>query len=313
MTGFYVSDDFNIASAAVSNVSFAVVNSTGKDYPNPGGILAVGLDGFQTIAAQIGIPLPSLLDQMKAQEIIPSLSYGIYLGGQCELISMRISDTVTDMWVDFYDPAPGEITFGAYNPARFSGDLLALPLAPSPDQFARLQIWLSSVTVTLNGWTHVLQPNSANALGISISLDTGSPGSSIPNSMYNELAKMLDVDPKTSNIDCKYLFADGGLTYTFYGFEGKYADIWVPFKQIIKWTSPGECQFTIGPEFDCSRGDIPFSCTVLGSDFLRAAYIFVNYDNLTVSVAQADYEVPHSWPAGFEGDFSRTQAPLIVQ
>jgi hypothetical protein len=86
VTGFYVSDDFNIAHTAIRNVSFAVVNSTGEDYPNPGGILGIGLDGAQTIALQTGNPLSGLLDQLKAQGIITSHSYAIYLGAQCEQI-----------------------------------------------------------------------------------------------------------------------------------------------------------------------------------------------------------------------------------
>jgi hypothetical protein len=88
ITGFYASDTFNIANTTVLNVNFAVVNSTFKNYPNPGGILGIGLDGFQTIAAQTGEPLPEPLDQLKAEGIISSLSYGIFLGGQCELVQL---------------------------------------------------------------------------------------------------------------------------------------------------------------------------------------------------------------------------------
>jgi hypothetical protein len=213
----------------------------------------------------------------------------------------------------YWDEAPGEITFGGYNPSRFSGTLVPLPLAPSPDQFPRLQIWLSSVSVTTNGKTELLRPETPNALGTSILLDTGSPGSAIPSSMYYQLTEVLEVNPVTNQVDCQYLNSDGGLTYTFYGFDGKYADIWVPFKQVIRPFVSDVCYLTITPEYDCSRGATHFSCTTLGEDFLRAAYIYVNYDNSTISIAQAAYEIPNLCPDGIEQVGSRSQAPLIVQ
>lgn len=214
------------------------------------------------------------------------------------------------MPIDYTDQASGEITFGGYNPSRFSGHLVPLPMAPSPDQFPRLQVWLSSISVTLNGKTEFLRPESPNVLGTSILLDTGSPGSAIPNSMYYQLAEVLEVDPVTNRVACEYMKSDGGLTYSFLGFDGKYADILVPFKQVIQPLGHGLCAFTIGREYDCSRGDVKFSCTTLGEDFLRAAYIYVNYDNSTVSMAQAAYEKPHLYEDGIEQTGSRAQAPL---
>jgi hypothetical protein len=129
--------------------------------------------------------------------------------------------------------------------------------------------------------------------------------------MYNQLVELLGVDPKTSRIDCQHLFSDEGLTYTFMGFDGKFKDIRVPFKQFILWRVPGECEFTLNGEFDCSRGENRINCTSLGQEFLRSAYMHVNYDNLTVSIAQAAYEEPHEWPAGIEKDGRSSQAPLM--
>jgi hypothetical protein len=96
VTGFYVLDEFSIADTTVLNVSFGVVNSTDYGPNNPGGILGIDLIGFQTIAVgcymcgQNAPPLPGLLDQLKAQEVIDASTYGIYLGGQCELVPMSV-------------------------------------------------------------------------------------------------------------------------------------------------------------------------------------------------------------------------------
>ena len=85
MTGFFASDDFNIAETIVLNVGFGVVNYTALNLPNRGGVLGMGLDGFQTIAAQTGNPLPSILDLLKTQEVIDTTSFGITLGGRGKL------------------------------------------------------------------------------------------------------------------------------------------------------------------------------------------------------------------------------------
>jgi hypothetical protein len=132
--------------------------------------------------------------------------------------------------------------------------------------------------------------------------------------MYYQLAALLQFDAQTGNMDCQYVESDGGLVFTFYGFEGKYVDIWVPFKYIIARYTDGRCQFSMQPELDCSRGgDFRLRCASLGADFLRAAYIYVNYDNLTVSIAQAHYTIPHSWPVGPEDDREASGMGLRVQ
>lgn len=92
VTGFYASDEFSIADTTVLNVSFGVVNSTDRKPFDYGGILGIGLIGFQSIAVGCPIcgqnapPLPGLLDQLKAEEVITASTYGIYLGGQSELV-----------------------------------------------------------------------------------------------------------------------------------------------------------------------------------------------------------------------------------
>ena len=128
--------------------------------------------------------------------------------------------------------------------------------------------------------------------------------------MYYQLTEVLEVDPTTNRIPCEYAESDTGLTFGFLGFDGKNAEIWVPFKQFIKPLGHGLCSFTIGREYDCSRGpDVKSSCTTLGEDFLRAAYIYVNYDNMTVSMAQAAYNVQ---AAETEKVGSGAQVPLRI-
>jgi len=184
-------------------------------------------------------------------------------------------------------------------------------MAPSPDQWPRLQVWLASATVTVNGKTQHLPSEYPNTLGISVTLDTGSPGSVLPLSMYNKLVELLGADPKTRQVSCKYIFKEKeGLTFSFMGFGGKHAHIWVPFRYMIQWGAPQtpDCKLSFTPEEDCFRGGLQATCSWFGSDFLRAAYIYIDYDSLTVSMAQARYETPFTW--GFDQTVERSQKSL---
>jgi hypothetical protein len=140
------------------------------------------------------------------------------------------------------------------------------------------------VSLTVDGKTTELPPDSANLLGTSITVDTGDSITNLPDSMYNELLNVLGVNPNTKLIDCKFLFGDRFLKVSFYGFLGKYANIKVPLRYIIEWVSGTQCQLTVQNKLDCSRGGglDHLRCSSLGADFLRDAYLYVNYDNLTV-------------------------------
>jgi hypothetical protein len=95
------------------------------------------------------------------------------------------------------------------------------------------------------------------------------------------------------------------------GFGGKHAHIWVPFRYMIQrgTTQTPDCKLSITPGGDCSRGGLKASCSWFGSDFLRAAYIYIDYDSLTVSMAQASYKNPLTW--AFDQTVERSQNPLV--
>jgi hypothetical protein len=170
------------------------------------------------------------------------------------------------------------------------------------------------VSLTVDKKTTELPPDTANLLGTSVTVDTGNSNTNLPDNMYNELLKVLGVDPKTKIVDCRYLFGDGSLKFSFYGFQGKYSNVKVPLRYIIQWGSGGECGLTVSNELGCSRGGgIDYSCASLGADFLRAAYLYVNYDNLTIGLAQAVYEDPIAWPVEMERLSTTDQARFTVQ
>jgi hypothetical protein len=84
--GFWASDVFTLNDVAIFNVSFGVANKTSmKPSFIRGGILGLDLDGMQIITMlPPNVPLSGFLDQMKATGMISSLSFGIFLGGQCK-------------------------------------------------------------------------------------------------------------------------------------------------------------------------------------------------------------------------------------
>lgn len=132
--------------------------------------------------------------------------------------------------------------------------------------------------------------------------------------MYNELLAVLGVDQKNKIVDCRVLFGDALLSFTFYGFDEKYTNIEVPLRYIIQWVSGTQCQLAVQSELDRGRGGgISYHCASLGADFLRPAYLYVNYDNLTVRLAQAVYENPMVWTVEMEQLRGTEQFLLTIQ
>ncbi len=131
--------------------------------------------------------------------------------------------------------------------------------------------------------------------------------------MYYHLIGLLDIEPNRPQLDCDYYFSGDGLEFTFLGFGGASTQIWVPFRYFIaRDTKEGTCWLSIQQEIDCSWGNTRMSCSILGSDFLRAAYLYVNYDNSTVSLGQAAYERPFLWSPALDSVGDKTVSELAL-
>jgi hypothetical protein len=112
-----------------------------------------------------------------------------------------------------------------------------------------------------------------------VALDTGYTASVLPDDIFNVLASALGVTQDTAGnyiMSCEV--PAGSFTFGFGSGPDVYID--VPLTEIAIPRSSGDCLFGFQPQ----GNNVVIS---FGDTFLRSAYAFYNFDDLTISLAQA--------------------------
>ncbi|CAH6722599.1 aspartic proteinase 3 [[Candida] jaroonii] len=260
--GFWAHDDVKIGNTTVNSLSFAVVNETSSNV----GVLGIGLPGLETTySSDTGgrrYQYENLPIKLRNQGVIQKAAYSLYLG-----------DTNSET---------GTILFGAVDHAKYSGDLVSLPVVNSLESWGyedpiRLEINVNDIKLNTSGSS----TESVTSNGYAALLDTGSTLSYFPQSLLIKLGSMLDLDYSSSLgayiIDCN-VKDDIALTFDFSG-----VSISVPLKDYVLSASRSTCYFGILPQ-DSSSDYI-----LLGDNFLRNAYVVYDLDDYTISLAQVKH------------------------
>lgn len=216
------------------------------------GIMGVGLPGLEASTTQY----PGFVDALFKQGLIASRSYSIYL--------------------DDIEDDTGTITFGGVDSTKYSGKLVPLPIVPYTDDYPRLQVEWTKLSLTDSaGHTTVL---SASNLSYPSTLDTGYTTIVVPTDMFNSLATFFGVivlSDGTCTVPCK--MPDGHLTFGFG--KGPAVTIKVPFYELAIPMDDDRCLFGLSVQDD--------DVMSFGDPFLRTAYTVYNFDKMTISLAQA--------------------------
>ncbi|OAG36152.1 hypothetical protein AYO21_09692 [Fonsecaea monophora] len=253
-SGYYVDDTVGLGSATVTGVTFAVATSAAG---TTRGIMGIGLAGLEASA----VKYPELLDDLEAQGLIDRRSYSIYL--------------------DDLEAGSGFILFGAVDGSKYAGSLVTLPMIPYTDSAPRLQVeWTYLSATTSDGsTTHLTQ----SGFSYPVALDTGYTTSVLPVDLFNELATYFSVYTDSNGnylVPCEmpsgfFSFGFGGEGYT------PAVAIQVPFSELAV-PVPGESG-------TCLFGFLPQAQSVIsfGDTFMRSAYVYYDFDDSTISLAQA--------------------------
>jgi hypothetical protein len=237
----------SIGSATVKNVTMAVV-STSSDRGY--GIMGVGLDGLESRGARY----PNIIDLLYNQGVTKRRSYSVYL--------------------DDINSATGELLLGGIDSSKYSGALTTFPIVQSSDGEARLSIEWDSLRITNRyGATTTISNSSFPYPAV---LDTGYSFTVLPVDAFNTLANFFGVRTQSDGsyaVNCAL-----GPGFLDFGFGS--LTIKVPFSEVAV-PIPGQSY--------CSFGFIPQEQSVisLGDTFLRSAYVYYDYDNMKISLAQA--------------------------
>ena len=267
--GDHISEVLTIGSASIQDMNMGLGTITADGY----GVMGISFASGEELCSdgwtgKCSPEVPTVVDQLKAGGYTQRNAYSIYLND--------------------VDSNTGSILFGAIDTARYSGDLIALPLQPDgSSNVTDLSVALTSVSVrTESGLMRI----SDDSFTVPALLDTGTADMQIPAVVANSIvsgmgAVLLDGD---AYVPCRYKNANATFVFGFGGFGGPSID--VPIARMI---TDADSQFNDGSEIcylnlhgvdEALGGDI-----ILGDSFLRSAYVVFDLENQEVAIANVNF------------------------
>lgn len=269
----------------LENASFAVADDTDSDV----GVFGIGFKGSESKDEQYS----NLPITMKEQGFINKVAYSLYLTSE--------------------ESTTGSILFGAYDKAKYTGDLATINVQQSQGQYVLLAIPLTSVSFNLSksadpsgSGGSSIQSNVPSVGGMSARsfndssdgkktiytqntpalLDSGTTLTMLPQNVVEKIAHTLDknstmISNQGYTVPCSLKGPGNSLIYKF----NSEKDIEVPLSDLI--LDAGQDPKT--GQSICALGIVPGDQVILGDNFLRSCYSVFNLDDKTISIAQMNY------------------------
>jgi hypothetical protein len=196
------------------------------------------------------------------------------------------------LYLNDLDASTGSIILGGIDTTKYTGDLVTLPLQPSPDGFVR-EYYVSLTSVSFTDSTGETTQMSPQGYSQATLLDSGTTNSYLTNDVFTALAlgfgATLDVGGGSYLVPCSLSNGNGTINYSFGGEGG--ITIQVPLANIVggleysseEFDDPsGGCVLAMGTAGDSG------GFSILGDSFLRSAYAVFDLENKVAALAQAD-------------------------
>ncbi|KAK9374905.1 aspartic peptidase domain-containing protein [Lipomyces chichibuensis] len=265
--GDYAYDTFDIGGAAVKNLTIAVAT----DANTTEGIMGIGYPTNEAIVSSYGssYQYKNLPDLLVEQRFIRSRAYSL--------------------WLNDLEASTGSILFGGVDRAKYSGNLVELPIdlytgESQPSEFF----------VTLDGVGYTNTDGSRNEMvsnmGEPVLLDCGTSFNYLPNGALRAIANAVSATYNArlgyyvqsctiTSVNASIDFYFGGVTIKVPLNEILYPAVTSSGRQLTFTNGQPVCLLTVA-----SNSDLGVS--ILGDTFLRSAYVVYDLDNNVISLAQ---------------------------
>ncbi|KAF2672112.1 acid protease [Microthyrium microscopicum] len=271
--GDYIRDNLAVGSSSVINMTMGLAKTASEqDNVSPfQGIIGVGFETGEAVYAQTGQVYPNIISQFKASGAINTRAYSL--------------------WLNSKENGKGTILFGGVDTAKYSGDLVSLPIQPD----ARTGT-VMSFTVALDNF-NVMGANSQNQysksnLSLPVILDSGTTLTYLPDSMANDLYTGVGATVSTTYgvvVPCDLQNSAATFNFGFGNPNGPVitapiAQFVLPFPADIPaptFRSTGKVACRWGIQAAANRP------ILFGDTFLRGAYVVYNLDNNEIGLANA--------------------------
>jgi Eukaryotic aspartyl protease len=279
--GDYISETFALkGSPAATGLQMGLVTFTNQTaQPGQGvhGLLGIGYDTLEASSTQY----PNFPDQLVAQGLIDSKAYSLYLDDL----------TVT----------AGSILFGGIDTDQFVGTLSSVPVQEVDGSFKRLNVLLSSMTLSIGGVDTPLLTASE-----SVTLDSGFSYSSLDDATVKALYTAIGAVDDTGSpngfawVDCNIRCTRYDEFFTFrFGSGPDGPVIKLPLAESILGPYPPPQRLNLPFANACIATFLPGSKLpqpyyTLGDNFLRSAYVVYDLENNEIALAQSNFEATAS-------------------
>ncbi|SCU86446.1 LANO_0C08020g1_1 [Lachancea nothofagi CBS 11611] len=261
--GTWGSDKVTLQNLEIPRVNFAVANESTSEF----GVMGIGMEELESTYALASsaadrhtyVNFPSAL---KAQGDIHSKAFSLFL--------------------DTLDAKHGSILFGAIDHSKYSGTLYTVPIINTYKSKGyanpiRFEITMQGMGLYANK-TSTTFTNSK----IPVVLDSGSTISYLPDTLVTAVAKKLKASYSSSSsayiFSCSEVSDDDSFVFDFGGFQIRSA----LSNYVLDVVDNSICALGLVPQ----DADSSF---ILGDNFLTAAYVVYDMDNMEISMAQANY------------------------
>ncbi|KAG0646765.1 putative aspartic-type endopeptidase opsB [Hyphodiscus hymeniophilus] len=295
--GDYITDNLAIGGVTVKTLEMGLAyNATLFQ-----GLLGIGYDTNEASDdaedEQDPFIYPSIIDSMVSQGLISTKAYSLYLND--------------------LQASTGSIIFGGMDSDKFHGDLLEMPIVPSPlgngtSVYSEFTVALTSFSMT--GQAGNTTSLTQGAYDAPVILDSGTTLTYVPQPLADLIYEKLNAVDDTQNsglvfVDCGVSTNSPKTTFNF-GFGGSDGvSIQIPIDEMV---------FSLDGLFSVDGSaspDLPFSNTcglgingqaeepyILGDTFLRSAYVVYDLKNNVIAIAQTNFNSTTSSIIDFTAD-----------
>ena len=185
------------------------------------------------------------------------------------------------------DSAAGNVLFGGVDSAKYSGNLISMPVVPdTAGAYTKLSMPLTGISFSASGQNFTFTTNTFMSPAL---IDSGTTLMLFSDDIANALYTSLGVTTKSQipMLPCSYgNDPSAKMTFTFNGANGAKIDVLLAnlLATIDYKLSNGQqaCEFLV-------RGGQPSGVILLGDSFMRSAYLVYDLQNNKIAIAQAKF------------------------
>ncbi|KAK7421675.1 hypothetical protein QQZ08_009849 [Neonectria magnoliae] len=268
--GDYFEDDFDLGGATISNLTMGLGVRTN---------IAYGLIGVGYAINEVSVDT--------ADATYPNLPIAMYQAG-------HINSIAYSLWLNDLSANTGSILFGGIDTKKYIGNMSRLNVQPDNNSYVHFTVAMTSLDASSSSGSDAL---TSDHFPVGAVLDSGTTLSYLPNDLtaqiWEEVGAYYDAKFGLAVLPCSYSKHEGNFTFGFGGSDGPQISVAMD-ELVMDLTNGSPPEFTSGTykgELVCEFGIQNYSSDVylLGTTFLRSAYVVYDLVNNEIGLAQTDF------------------------